>query len=174
MAIDTKPNLSNEKFEQYSGETLNLSGCTEIYGVMKIMTAGSFCMEQNAGAGRAIISDAYGKGTWQDIITSTASGERITKAISQTSHGFAIGDVLGWSGTTYNKAIFQPNKENKRAITTASLKGAEIKYEKVTPKGILACKNPKKSGIALQEQKGVITPNIAAKTCPTNLFFPLI
>ena len=105
MAIDTKPNLSCEKFEQYSGETLNLSGCTDIYGAMKIMTAGSFCMEQNAGVGRAIISDAYGKGTWQDIVTSTASGERITKAISQTSHGFAIGDVLGWSGTTYNKAI---------------------------------------------------------------------
>ena len=75
---------------------------------------------------------------------------------------------------TYSKAIFQPNSENKSAITTASLSGAEIKYEKVTPKGILACRKPKKSGIALHEQKGVITPKIAAKICPVILFLPLI
>ena len=73
---------------------------------------------------------------------------------------------------TYKSAIFQPKSENNMAITTASLNGAEIKYENVTPKGILACKNPKKSGIALQEQKGVIIPKIEAKICPTILFYP--
>jgi hypothetical protein len=36
--------------------------------------------------------------------TSTA-GQNITKLICQTSHGFNVGDVLGWSGGTYNKAI---------------------------------------------------------------------
>lgn len=34
---------------------------------------------------------------------SAASGERITKAILQSSHGFNVNDVLGWSGGTYNK-----------------------------------------------------------------------
>jgi hypothetical protein len=36
---------------------------------------------------------------------SSASGERITKLINITSHGFNINDVLGWSGGTYNKAL---------------------------------------------------------------------
>ena len=35
----------------------------------------------------------------------SASGERITKLICQTSHGFIVKDVIGWSGGTYNKAI---------------------------------------------------------------------
>ena len=33
------------------------------------------------------------------------SGERITKRITQTLHGFNTMDVIGWSGGTYNKAI---------------------------------------------------------------------
>ena len=42
MAVDTKPNLSSCKFEQYSGETLNLSGCTDIYGVIKVASGAYF------------------------------------------------------------------------------------------------------------------------------------
>jgi hypothetical protein len=33
------------------------------------------------------------------------SGERITKRITQFSHGFATNEVIGWSGGTYNKSI---------------------------------------------------------------------
>lgn len=33
------------------------------------------------------------------------SGQNITKFICQPSHGFIVGDVIGWSGGTYNKAI---------------------------------------------------------------------
>src|ERR1035437_4755106 len=36
---------------------------------------------------------------------SSGSGERITKLINKTSHGFNVKDVIGWSGGTYNKAI---------------------------------------------------------------------
>jgi hypothetical protein len=103
MGIDTKPNLSNDKFEQFSGETLSLSGCTDIYGVFQIENGASFCMTENAAAGRVIISDASGKGTWQDLFI--AGGENITKEIEQTSHGFDVQDVVGWSGSTYNLAI---------------------------------------------------------------------
>ena len=35
----------------------------------------------------------------------TSSGERIVKSITQVSHGFAVNNVVGWSGGTYNKAI---------------------------------------------------------------------
>ena len=35
----------------------------------------------------------------------SASGENITKMIEQTSHGFDVMDVVGWSGGTYNLAI---------------------------------------------------------------------
>ncbi len=31
--------------------------------------------------------------------------EKISKIITQLSHGFTVGDVIGWSGGTYNKAI---------------------------------------------------------------------
>lgn len=40
MAIDTKPNLSDSKFEQLSGETLSLHGCTDVFGVFSIRPAG--------------------------------------------------------------------------------------------------------------------------------------
>jgi len=33
------------------------------------------------------------------------SGERVTKRINLTSHGFSLNNVIGWSGGTYNKAI---------------------------------------------------------------------
>lgn len=33
------------------------------------------------------------------------TGERISKCITQANHGFAVKDVIGWSGGTYNKAI---------------------------------------------------------------------
>jgi len=35
----------------------------------------------------------------------SASGENITKSISQASHGFSVKDVVGFSGSTYNKPI---------------------------------------------------------------------
>ena len=45
--------------------------------------------------------------------TGTASGERIVKEISQASHGFAVGDFVGWSGGTYNKAIADGNYDGE-------------------------------------------------------------
>ena len=40
MAIDTKPNLAEGKFEQCSGDVLNLSGCTQVFGVIDIQPNG--------------------------------------------------------------------------------------------------------------------------------------
>lgn len=107
MAIDTKPNLSCEKFEQWSGDTLYLSGGTVVCGnsgILRIGDDASFCMSENAALGKVMTSDAYGKGTWQNT-TSSASGDALVKEITQSSHGFVVGDVIGFSGGTYNKAI---------------------------------------------------------------------
>lgn len=35
----------------------------------------------------------------------TSNGENISKDVEQTSHGFAVGDVVGYSGSTYVKAL---------------------------------------------------------------------
>ena len=48
---------------------------------------------------RSLIDKGY-----LDIISSLG-GERIYKLINQSSHGFDVNDVLGWSGGTYNKPI---------------------------------------------------------------------
>lgn len=104
MAVDTKPNLSCEKFEQLSGDILYLSGSTNIHGTFLIEDSGSFCVANGAGSGKVLTSDVYGKATWQSPASSSSS-EKISKTITQSSHGFAVGDVVGFSGGTYNKAI---------------------------------------------------------------------
>ena len=42
--------------------------------------------------------------------------------------------------------------------------GAEIRNEKVTPRGTPACTKPMNSGTAEQEQNGVTMPSVAAMT----------
>jgi hypothetical protein len=37
--------------------------------------------------------------------SASVSGEKVSKCITLASHGFAVKDVIGWSGGTYNKAI---------------------------------------------------------------------
>jgi hypothetical protein len=59
-----------------------------------------------AGGGNTTITDAGDS----VVISSTASvssisSENVTKSITQFGHGFSVGDVVGWSGSTYNKAI---------------------------------------------------------------------
>jgi hypothetical protein len=55
---------------------------------------------------------------------------------------------------------------------TSLIIGAAIRKENVTPSGIPDSTNPRKRGIAEQEQKGVTMPSIEAKTLPVNSDFP--
>ena len=100
MAIDTKPNFSSNKFEQCSNDVMNLSGCTQIYGIFDMESGSTLTICANAGVGKVLTSDATGVATWQ-----VGGGEKISRVITQASHGFAVKDVVGFSGTTYNKAI---------------------------------------------------------------------
>lgn len=112
MAFDTKLNLINNKFEQLSGDTLNLSGTTNINGSIEITSNGEFILADGTqNTGYVLTSDSEGKGTWSSI--SIASGENITKEINQTSHGFILGDYIGWSGGTYNKAVADGNYDGE-------------------------------------------------------------
>ena len=80
MAFDTKPNLNDNKFEQFAGETLSLSGCTDIYGEMEIRSGGSFLLADGTqGLNKIMTSNAAGKGTWTAIsniavITGSSNG----------------------------------------------------------------------------------------------------
>ena len=43
----------------------------------------------------------------------TSSGENVTKRLTITNHGFAINDVIGWSGGSYNKIIADGNYDGE-------------------------------------------------------------
>lgn len=99
MAFDTRQNLTNEKFEQISGETLNLSGNTNFYGQFKLI-------DGTEGDGFLLTSDSQGQGIWKSASNILIpSSENITREEFQTSHGFLLGEFIGYSGGTYNKAI---------------------------------------------------------------------
>jgi len=63
MALDTKLNLNECKFEQLTTETLNLSGCTNIFGNLIIKSGGTISILDNHGMGKVFTSDYDGNGT---------------------------------------------------------------------------------------------------------------
>ena len=108
---------SDEAFVYLSGTTANaVNGLTKIGNTIKL--GGTLTMPTTIvrGAGNTA-SIEYG-GDYSANFTdrslvdkgyvnsrNSVSGERITKRITQSLHGFVINDVIGWSGGTYNKAI---------------------------------------------------------------------
>ncbi|MDX9890313.1 MAG: DUF2793 domain-containing protein, partial [Bacteroidales bacterium] len=92
-----------------SGTTVcgnTISGGT-ISGVSTIST----CLRVTSGAttGYVLTSDASGNATWQAV----PENDAVKKEITQASHGFSVGDVVGYSGTTYNKAIADGNYDGE-------------------------------------------------------------
>lgn len=64
MAVDTKPNLNSGKFEQLSGDTLNLSGTTNVFKNLSIRSGATFTISPNAGNGKTLTSNNSGNATW--------------------------------------------------------------------------------------------------------------
>lgn len=56
MAFDTKPNLNNQKFEQFSGDSLNLSGNTYVYGDIQYAGSGPTTPTSKSLADRAFVT----------------------------------------------------------------------------------------------------------------------
>ncbi|MFA5207150.1 MAG: hypothetical protein WC428_00470 [Candidatus Paceibacterota bacterium] len=75
MIFTTKLNLNSSKIEQCSGEVLNLSGCTNIFGKFEIASGATLSILANAGTGKVLTSNSGGTVTWQ-----TPSGGGITGA----------------------------------------------------------------------------------------------
>lgn len=112
MGLNTKLKFSGNKFDQCSGDTINLSGCTQIYGAFNMESGSTLSICNDFGVGKVLTSDGGGVGTWQ-VPVSTASGENVTKEVNQSTHGFGVKDFIGWSGGTYNKAIADGNYDGE-------------------------------------------------------------
>lgn len=88
MGFDTKPNLSNAKFEQLTGETLTLNGLTEVHGTLEIENGGVFRVDDgNQQNGYVLTSDASGNASWSinpDIYVSGATLSGTTLELKRT------------------------------------------------------------------------------------------
>jgi hypothetical protein len=111
--VSETPQSLKVEFDEYF---IKLSGHTSIVtatnvgggiGVYSGVSGTSLLFKTLVGDGDTTITDL---GTTIQI-SSTGSGgvsgggENVTKRITQSAHGFALNDVIGWSGGTYNKAI---------------------------------------------------------------------
>jgi hypothetical protein len=79
MARDTKPNLSNAKFEQCVGDIMTLSGCTEVHGFFEIENGGTFRLDDgNQQQDYILTSNSGGCGSWIEnkglCLTGTTNG----------------------------------------------------------------------------------------------------
>ena len=93
MGIDTKPNFSSNKFEQCSGDTMNLSGCTQIFGTFDIESGATLSICNNIGVGKVLTSDASGNATWQEAGRSgTITGG--TNGLSTVGSNIVLGGAL--------------------------------------------------------------------------------
>ena len=101
MGFGTKLRLTLKKFFQESGDTLQLSGSTNIYGNLNIESGATFTLKDNAGVNKVLFSDVQGNSKWEYLPEIT----NIKKTVTQNLHGFSVGDYIGWSNNQYSKAI---------------------------------------------------------------------
>lgn len=94
MAVDTKPNLSNDKFEQLSTDTLNLSGTTIIKGNIKIASGGTFQLLSSPSAGKILTSDASGFASWQTLSIPSVPITGATNGLTAYSKNIGLGGIL--------------------------------------------------------------------------------
>lgn len=87
MALDTKTNLSNGKFEQIGTDILSLSGCNKIYGSFNILSGATIQIQPNAGLGKSLVSDENGNAVWQ---VSSDSLSMFTLSGNGTTTGFTL------------------------------------------------------------------------------------
>ena len=104
---DTKLNLNNQKFEQATIDVLNLSGTTEVNGVLLIN-------DGNQQEGYVLTSDSGGTATWQAPVITTPSDP-------DTSVQFNNNGVFsGSSNLTFDNSTRQLNINGDLAISGTS------------------------------------------------------
>jgi len=92
---DTKPNLNNNLFEQFIGDTLSLSGDTDIYGEMDIKSGATLYVREGI----------------EDNLTKFEAGGKVSDSgISSETVVFDLTDFIQISGTTANTDTVIPAK----------------------------------------------------------------
>ena len=95
MGIDTKLDLNKCKFQQISGDILNLSGTTCVFNSLKIANSGSLSILNNHAAGKVLTSDSNGIGTWQNVSGGTAGSiTGATNGLSVYGKNIGLGGIL--------------------------------------------------------------------------------
>ncbi len=103
MGYDTKPNLDYSKFEQRTGDTLNLSGVTKVYNRLAVESGATFIMKSNAGDGKVLTSDAVGNISLQpssnivhglNIYTTLSNPVNLTTASRNVFLGYESGNAI--------------------------------------------------------------------------------
>jgi len=112
--ISDTPDIFNISYDDYF---IKLSANTGIANVENIGTTGvgifsgtsgnTMLLKKLVGGGGTTVSSTNGNIVISSSVSggTGGSGESITKGITQFGHGFSIGDVVGYSGSSYNKAI---------------------------------------------------------------------
>lgn len=107
MGFDTKPDLTNDKFEQFSGQTLSLSGCTDIYGELRVMSGASLSVS-GGQLGYVLTSDNEGKATWQTTSGIAWSGSTINSVGTYIDSNTVLANTgmsINTSGITANTSL---------------------------------------------------------------------
>jgi len=126
MGLDTKPNIDNEKFEQFTGDTISLSGTNEYYGSIIVKSGGTFqFVDGNEGVCKIIISDANGKASWGVINWSdtdwTPTLQEVTDSGDTTTNSIYIGINHTGNTDSGNFAVGCGNNFNEYHISCHSV-----------------------------------------------------
>ena len=90
MGFDTKPNLSNKKFEQCATDIMTLCGCTEIHGFFEVENSGIFRLDDgNQAYGNVLTSNADGCANW-----TTPSLTGVSNGLTQSGQYVTLGGPL--------------------------------------------------------------------------------
>lgn len=95
--IDTKPNLSDSKFEQCSGDALALSGDTNVFGQFEIQDSATLSIRPNRGAGKVLTSDIDGFATWQTPTFSVPVAFQVKDISGGTEANTIAGNPIPWT-----------------------------------------------------------------------------
>lgn len=84
-------------------------------GIYSGTTGNTILLKKLVGGGGTTIIDDNGNIVISSSVSggTGGSGENITKTITQFGHGFSVGDVVGYSGNNYSKAIADGNYDGE-------------------------------------------------------------
>jgi hypothetical protein len=106
MTFYSRPDLDDRAFKQLVNSILTMNGTTDFVGTLK---SKGIEIDATAGGGDVgkVLTLVSGDKIGLSTISVGSSGEYIAKTITKNSHGFIVGDVIGWDNNlnTYVKDL---------------------------------------------------------------------